>query len=431
MTAPKKILIIGNGGAALHAVLALRGSGYGGEIHIASDVSGPAFNPMLSPYYLAGKISFEKCHPFGEAFYDTHRVICHFGSGVESLDPANRKCFLAGRREVDYDRCLIATGASPWMPPVPGLRDCARAVTLRTAEQTRHLGRILPTVRRVLILGASLAGVKLADTLSAVGIQVILADLAEHVLPFVSHPDCAAHIENHLRECGIELRLQSNLEGAEDFPSGIRLYFREQGPVDTDLCVVCTGIRPNMAFLEESRVKRGDGIHVDGQMQTSEPDLYAAGDVSQGVNLLSGEKEVIALWGNACNQGRTAGLNMAGRKSVYPGSIPQCVNTFFGMTFISMGDLRKRGDDVRISLCENAGRRCCRLLLFEKGILIGVNTVNCLQEIGYMKAAISQRLEGRASRGPGIGQPLWLRENAIPRSCAAGWGGLVPVSGLP
>ncbi|MBU2497552.1 MAG: NAD(P)/FAD-dependent oxidoreductase, partial [Proteobacteria bacterium] len=330
MSAPKKILIIGNGGAALHAVQALRGAGYEGEIHLVSDVRGPAFNPMLSPYYLAGKIPFDRCYPFGQAFYDTHRVICHFGLKAESLDPANRKCFLTGRREVDYDRCLIATGASPLMPPVPGLSDCTHAKLLRTAEQTRQLGRILPSVRSALILGASLVGIKLADTLSAMGIQVILADLAGHVLPHVAHADCAAHIENHLRECGIELRLKSNLEGAEDFDKGIRLYFRDQGPLDIDLCVVCAGIRPNMEFLEETSVKRGQGIHVDYQMQTSAPDLYAAGDVSQGVNLVSGEKEVIALWGNACNQGRTAGLNMAGRRSFTLGSMPQYVNTFFG-----------------------------------------------------------------------------------------------------
>ncbi|MBU2497950.1 MAG: hypothetical protein KKE57_03540, partial [Proteobacteria bacterium] len=71
------------------------------------------------------------------------------------------------------------------------------------------------------------------------------------------------------------------------------------------------------------------------------------------------------------------------------------------------------------------------LLLFEKGILMGVNTFNCFQEIGYMKAAISQRLKWQASQGPGIEQPLWLRETAIPRSCAAGCGGIIPVSSLP
>jgi len=149
------------------------------------------------------------------------------------------------------------------------------------------------------------------------------------------------------------------------------------------------------------------------------------------VNLVSGEREVIALWGNACNQGRTAGLNMAGRRSFYLGSMPQYVNTFFGMTFISIGDLRERGDDVQISFCKDEIRKCCRLFLFKKGILLGVNTVNCFQEIGYMKAAISQRLKWQTLQGPGIERPLWLRETAIPRSCAAACEAIIPVNGLP
>ena len=428
MTTSKKILIVGNGGAAMHAVQGARGAGYEGEIHVVSDVRGPAFNPMLSPYYLAGKIPFDRCYPFGDTFYETHQVIRHFGLKAEALDSANRKCFLAGRQGIHYDRCLVATGASPIMPPVSGLADCRHALVLRTAEQTRHLDLILPKVRRVLILGASLVGIKLAETLSARGIEVMLVDVAGHGLPHVAHPECAALIQNHLRECHVKLRLNRDLKGAEDVGTGIRLYFQDQESLDTDLCLVCTGIRANLDLLEETDVKRDRGVLVDYHMQTSAPALYAAGDVSQGMNLLSGEKEVIALWGNACSQGRTAGLNMAGRKSFYLGSVPQYVSAFFGMTFISMGDTSRKGDHIEISSCEDAARGCCRMLLFERGILIGFNAVNCFHEIGYLKAVISQRLTWPRSQGSGIDHPFWLREKVTPGCCAVSRRRVTPVS---
>jgi len=419
MTAARRILIIGSGGAAMHAIQAARGAGYEGEIHVVSDVGAPAFNPMLSPYYLAGKIPFDRCYPFGEPFFARHRVIGHFGFKAESLDAANRKCLLTSRQSLGYDQCLVATGASPILPPVPGLADCRHAMVLRTADQTRRLALALTKVRRAVILGASLVGIKLADTLTQRGIEVMLVDLAGQVLPQITHPDCAAFIQDHLRECGVPLRLNRHLRGAEDFGRGIRLYFQDQETLEADLSIVCTGIRANLDLLEGAEVKRDRGVLVDHHMRTSAPALYAAGDVSQGMNLLSGEREVIALWGNACHQGRTAGLNMAGFECSYPGTVPQYVSGFLGMTFISVGDTSGKGGQIQISSCGEPTRRCRRLAVSEKGMLIGFNAVNCFHEIGYMKAAISQRLTWQGGQDYRMGRPFWLRGNVTPGCCTS------------
>ncbi len=96
----ERLLILGNGGAALSAVMAARGSGYCGEIHLASDVDGPAFNPMLAPYFLKGAIPWEYCFPFGSGFYPAHDVTCHFGAAAERSSDASEDGTVR-RKEID------------------------------------------------------------------------------------------------------------------------------------------------------------------------------------------------------------------------------------------------------------------------------------------------------------------------------------------
>ena len=119
--AERNIVILGNGGAACHAVSAARHAGFSGKIHMISDIREPAFNPMLAPYYLKGHIAWEHCFPFGADFYKRHEVTCHFGSPVRKLNAQARTVTTEDGFELAWDQCLVATGANAVMPPVPGL----------------------------------------------------------------------------------------------------------------------------------------------------------------------------------------------------------------------------------------------------------------------------------------------------------------------
>ena len=128
-----RIVILGNGGAAISAARAARVAGHRGEIYFVADTVESAFNPMLSPYYFRGKVSWEGCFPYGEVFYRDHEISCHFGVPIATLEAARQQVTLADGQVLAYDRCLIATGASPVIPPVPGLRESSRTLPLRTA----------------------------------------------------------------------------------------------------------------------------------------------------------------------------------------------------------------------------------------------------------------------------------------------------------
>jgi NADPH-dependent 2,4-dienoyl-CoA reductase/sulfur reductase-like enzyme len=383
-----RLLILGNGGAAAHAIQAARSSGHKGEILLVSDTSGPAFNPMIAPYFLAGKIDFDHCFPFGMKFYKDFDVHCCFGSPVEKLDPVNRDVYLGDGKRLNYDHCLVATGARPVLPPVQGLNNSTHVFMFRTSKDTLRLQQALVGAKTVVILGTSFVGLKLAEICLKRNMEVKLVDVAECVLPQCTTPECASAIEDMLIHGGASLYMEQTLEKVEDRGNHVHMHFLGDLSLSADLCIACTGVRPNLDFLMNSEVEVDQGILVNDQMKASAKGLYAAGDVSQGMNLLSGQRESIGLWGNACYQGRTAGHNMAGREVRYQGTILHNVTRIMDATFATIGDVHGTAKHVRVLLKQNTHNDSRIELIFNGRELVGANLLNNLQIAGKIKAAI-------------------------------------------
>jgi len=387
----QRIVILGNGGAAIHAAQAARASGHGGEIHMVSDVDAPAFNPMLSPYYLKGVIPWENCFPFGHDFYRRHDITCHFDVSVESLDPMNQEVHLTGGENLNYDKCLVATGANPIIPPVPGLRESTRAYPLRTAVSVQKIEKAITSAKKVIVLGASLVGLKVAEVLAKRGERVILLDVADQMLPRGAHPSSAAYLGKYFEEHGIEVRLGCTLTGMEGAPEGVACHFPDNILEEADFVAVCTGVRPNVDFIDRDGVDVQNAVLVDKQQRTNRQNLYAAGDVSQGYNVLSGNQEWLGTWGYACYQGRIAGCNMAGKEAWYPGFIPQNISPFFDWTYAQIGNVQGNGEDTRHVAFGDPRNEGYVLLSFTKNQLMGCNLINCTHLSGKFKRMIIQK----------------------------------------
>ncbi|MBW2065767.1 MAG: FAD-dependent oxidoreductase [Deltaproteobacteria bacterium] len=387
------LLFVGNGGAAISAVRAARAAGYEGPIRMVADAPGETFNPMLAPYFLAGQIPFENCFPFGRDFYTRYDVRCRFGLPLVSLDPFSREARLADGGILAYDRCLVATGARPVLPRAPGIDESRYVYTLRTPEDTIRLSDAITRTRDALIIGASLVGLKMAEILLSKGARVTLVDIADQVLPGAAHPKCASIVEGIIRKKGVDLRLKTSLQGVEDGRKKAAFHFEGGEILEADLCLVSIGIEPRLDFVDPSQVEIDKGIIVDHMMRTSVEDLYAAGDVSQGMNLVTGRKEIVGLWGNACYQGRTAGCNMAGGKVSYRGAVPDHVSTVFGVDFAHLGDVHPTGEENLVISDRELSGEGYRLLSFEKGVLKGANLLNDLRIAGKLKTAIHRKFD--------------------------------------
>jgi NADPH-dependent 2,4-dienoyl-CoA reductase/sulfur reductase-like enzyme len=430
-----RLAIVGNGAAAAEAVLALRAHGYDGDIHLFSENRRAPYNPMLGTYIVSGALPVERAFPFGDerGFYGANRIAAHLGQTVSALDAAEQVLTTSDGSSYRYDRCLVASGAHPSVPPVPGLRaglaapnTGRRVFTMRTLDDALDLKHAVDTLRtrpgepaRAAVIGASFVGVKVAETLRALGLRVCLIEREPSILPLGAHPECARLLQTHLLEQGYELRLGAALAGIDagdgDGASGdastsrapVRLDFGalpgaadpggaggtacEDGAPqeDVDLVVVCTGTRPSLGFLTPGQVDTGEGILVDEQLRSSVPTLYAAGDVAQGKNLMSGRHEVIGLWASARYQGRAAGRSLAGAPSDYRGSVPHNISHVGRMLFASVGCLKEYD---QMTLCRNGS--AVQVRVWQEGRLRGVNLLDCCLDAGAMKQALLREATG-------------------------------------
>ena len=433
------IAIVGNGGAAAEAILSLRANGFDQDVHLFADNAHPPYNPMLGTYVVGGKLSVEQAFPFGDAaFYSANRVTAHLNSAVSHLDAETRELTTAAGDTFCYERCLVASGARPAVPPVTGLREALaagrpggapRVFTLQTLEDALALkaavegiigrrvaggsgsGGAAGTPPRAAVVGASFAGIKIAEVLRGLGFAVVLVEREASILPLAAHPEAARIMERHLLAEGYELRLGAALAGVQvngnaDSPM-VRLDFGAlPGAADpagaggtacedsaaqdeVDLLVVCTGNRPALGFLASGQVHMGTGILVDDQIRSSIPTLYAAGDVAQGKNLLSGRHETIGLWSSARYQGRAAGRSMCGVPTGYAGGIPHNITHVGRMLFASMGCV---DDYDKVTVVQNGDS--WRLELRREGRLVGLNLLDDCLAAGVMKQAFAKAVMG-------------------------------------
>jgi len=385
----QNILIIGNGFASAECIKALRDNGYNGKISLLNDNHWSVFNPMLITYYLADKISFDGLFPFGRGqdFYEKYGVGVYFDSPAIAIDLEDKVVFTQSSKVHKYDKCLIATGARPILPKISGINS-DRVFTIRKAEDAIRIKNALRgNPKKALIVGASLIGIKVAEVFYNRGIEVYLSDIAKHIFPLNAHPECAKIIEERLKRRGIQLLFGTEMEKLQETKIGIKTYFKDKSMIETDLVVICIGVKANTEFIDKKKVAVDRGILIDEYTKTNLKDIYAAGDVAQGKTLIRERFQIIGLLSNARYQGRTAGENMAGKIVPLPKTIPHNIAHFMGIDFVSIGDVSCY---ERMEM-ESNGERLIMLFWSDK-FLTGVNLLDYYEESGTFKHALIRGL---------------------------------------
>ncbi|MBM3651839.1 MAG: Rieske 2Fe-2S domain-containing protein [Alphaproteobacteria bacterium] len=310
---PRSVVIVGGGAAGFAAAQMLRAEGYDGLLElISADSAAPYDRPNLSKDYLAGTAQPDWLPLRDPAWYRDNGVQLRLGRRVESLDPAGKRLTLADGAALSYDALLISTGAFPTKLPTPGA-DRSHVHYLRSLADADHLIAACAGARRVAVIGASFIGLEAAASLRARDLDVHV--VAPEAIPMarILGPEIGEHVRKLHERHGVVFHLEDTATEI-----GERTLTLKSGAIlDADLVVIGVGVRPDLALAQSAGLAVDRGVLVDEYLQTSAPDVYAAGDIASWPDKITGERIRVEHWVVAERQGQTAARNILGRQEKF------------------------------------------------------------------------------------------------------------------
>jgi len=329
-----KYLIIGASAAGLSAAQKIKEIDVDGEITVLSEEKSPPYSKMSLPYLLSGKCTKE------EDLYlkMPEDIKLLLDKKVVSLKEERKAVETETGEEFSYDKLLIATGAHPYIPEVEK-KGSPPILSIRNLEDISGLKERIKNSKekRVILSGAGLVNCEIADALLKIGVLSIFIIRSNRILSQILDEEGSRVIESLAREKGIELLTGENIKAVEE-KNGITYATLESGKVLKGSCVVFgKGVRPSVDFLEGTKIKIGRGISVDTYLQASVKDIYAAGDVTESMDLVYEDVRGHALWPVAVEQGKIAGANMAGGEIEYPEEVSRNILTILEKTIFTGG----------------------------------------------------------------------------------------------
>lgn len=392
-----RYIIVGGSAAAISAVEAIRSVDQKSRIDLFSDEATPLFSRVLLPYYIAEELSKALLNFRTSDFFDVNNVTPHLGVRVQGISAAPKTVQTENGNTYPFDKVLIATGGKPIIPPITGI-DKQGISTLKTMEDAERIYNFSGT--KAVVIGAGSVGVEASISLIRRGMKVTLLEQLGYVLPTVFDEEAASIIRKRVEDIGVEVITG---EKALEFTGNGRVcgVITDTRELECDLVVVAVGIVPDIELAETAGAQIGltGGVKVNSQMMTSVPDIYAAGDVAETYDIARDTGFINAIWPCAFEQGRIAGLNMAGQKTEYTGSYRRnSIGNFIGIPAISMGVThadactnREPGDKFRE--ITRRTKETYRKLILKNGRIVGAIFVGQTQKAGLISVLLKKKVD--------------------------------------
>lgn len=411
-----RYVIVGNSAAGLAAVRSIRAEAPAAEVAMVSAEEGPAYSRVLTSYYLSGRITEAGLQLVDEAFYRQLDVDTLFGRRVVCLSADADELTISDGTRLAFDRLLLATGGSAQRLAVRG-GDLPGVFTLRTKADAvairRHIAAVrggAPGSEQAVVIGGGFVSLKAAEALYALGLAVTLVVSSERVLSQMLDPVSAELVREYLDGLGISVLTGDEVSEILPVPGGEGggLYAglvvtRSGRELPCGVVIVGKGVRPNTEVLAGSGVKTGRGVIVDEYLRTSRPGVFAAGDVAEAFDPSRGNRRVNALWSNAVEQGRIAGVNMAdaaGEGLAYPGAIAENSLHWQDLSVIALGHVTPPADDSAYRVYERRqGSRFYRRLVFRGARLVGAVLYGDVRGAGILRTLILTGADGLETDG--------------------------------
>lgn len=282
---------------------------------------------------------------------------------------------------VEYDKLLVATGSSPFVPPVEGLNDAKNVFTFLKWDSAKGVKEAVNRDSKVVIMGAGLIGLKAAEGLHEVCEDITVVDLADRVLPSILDAAGASMVQKHIEKEGIKFLLNDAASAVKE--NTVVLKSGKELPYD--VLIVAVGVRPNTGLVKDAGGEVNRGIVTDNRQETTLKDIYAAGDCTESLDICTGQSKILALLPNAYFQGETAGINMAGGNQTFDTAMPMNAIGFFGLHMLTAGAME---GECYEEINENNYKR----MFFSDGLLKGFILIGEIDRAGIYTSLIREKI---------------------------------------
>jgi 3-phenylpropionate/trans-cinnamate dioxygenase ferredoxin reductase subunit len=307
---PESVVVIGAGLTAANAVETLRAGGFEGSITLVGREPHPPYErPPLTKGFLTGADPIESAFPHDSGWYEDQRIRLLADTAAVAVDRSARTVALSTGETLSYDALLIATGASPRVPDLPG---ADTAYYVRTIDDSERLKAALERGGRVAIVGGGWIGLEVAAAARSYGCEVTVLEQFDLPLAHILGDEIATYLRDlHVRN-GVDVRTGVTVSAITS--EGVET---SAGPVPADVVVVAVGVAPDTEVAAAAGLEVDNGIVVDEHLRTADPRILAAGDVANATNTTLGTRLRVEHWDNAVRLGKLAGRVIGGEDASY------------------------------------------------------------------------------------------------------------------
>ena len=385
-------VIIGAGPSGVTAAETLRKHDPEGQIDLLTSEPEAPYSRMAIPYLLTGSIDEQGCHLRNSERHFEDLNIQVVNATVTHLDNQNHRLTLANGNTLSYDKVLIATGSRPAVPPIPGA-NLPMVSNCWTLQDARDIIKRAQPGSKVVLIGAGFIGSIILEALFQRGVDLHVIETGNRMVPRMLNEKAGGLLKDWCIEKGVDVHTSCSVESIVDNGDNSATVSLSNGTEfkNTALIITATGVRSNLELLQGSNIQLDQGILVNNKMQSSDPDVYAAGDVAQGLDFSTGSSSVQAIQPTATDHGRIAALNMAGKITTHHGSLNMNVLDTLGLISHSFGLWMgvEGGDSAELYTPDDYKYLN---LQFDDDRLVGASCCGMTQHIGILRGLIESRI---------------------------------------
>jgi NAD(P)H-nitrite reductase large subunit len=386
-----RYVIIGMGPAGVIAAETLRKHNRQAQITLIGAEMEPPYSRMAIPYLLMENINEQGTYLRKQTGHFEKLQIDLLYGRVVALDSSRKQLHLDEGKIIHYDKCLIATGSHPVKPPINGI-DLPEVANCWTLADARRITEKVHPGSRVILMGAGFIGCIILEALVKRGAQLTVIERGDRMVPRMMNEKAGNLIKKWCLNKGIKVLTSTCVMEISQSPNaGLKVLLDNDESLEADMLIAATGVKANISFLENSGIATDQGILINRHMQTNLPDIFAAGDVAQGLDFSTGESTVQAIQPTAADHAQIAAKNMLGFDSaIHQGSINMNILDTLGLISSSFGLWQGISGGESAELYNPEQYQYINLQ-FDQDVLVGATTLGMTQHVGVLRGLIQNK----------------------------------------